>query len=565
MKPNRCAKGIVWSRRLIQVGSLVLFLALLLLAHYREGVPASAWTGLFFDIDPLILLATWISARNPSELSFLALITVLITVIMGRVFCGWVCPLGTLHNAISWLRSKKRSFRSRTGEFSPWQRAKYLILIMLLVITLFGANWIGVFDPISLLTRSMSTAVLPAVHYTVDASSTAVYNADPHLGPLHLTSLTEPVYHFFRDKVFFGRRPVFSGGALVLMIFIGALVLNLVRPRFWCRYICPTGALLGALSKRSGMRLVSQSKCRHCGLCQQVCPSAAQPQKPGEWLPTECYQCWNCVAACPHESIDFSFEFPFTPLTGSKVDLGKRQSIGALLGGLGGLMLMRITPLSRGTTFNPELIRPPGALPEPEFLARCIQCGLCMQACPTGMINPTFDEAGLEGLWTPVLIPQIGYCEWECNLCGEVCPTGAIEPLPLPEKQKVKMGLATFDTDRCLPYAYERQCIVCEEHCPIPDKAIFFDEKEILCRDGVSRVFKLPKVDPEKCTGCGICETMCVFRDQAAIRITSAGESRHPDNQPILPGSSTFDYRAIDSAEPDIEDQGNGESDPYGY
>ena len=131
-------------------------------------------------------------------------------------------------------------------------------------------------------------------------------------------------------------------------------------------------------------------------------------------------------------------------------------------------------------------------------------------------------------------MPAIGYCEFTCRACGQVCPTGAIAPLDLAAKKKVKIGLAWIDTSRCLPYAYGRECIVCEEHCPVPDKAITFEVRAVRQRDGTYRELKLPRVDADRCTGCGICETKCPFRDRAAILVTSAGEDRHPDNQPLL-------------------------------
>ena len=112
----------------------------------------------------------------------------------------------------------------------------------------------------------------------------------------------------------------------------------------------------------------------------------------------------------------------------------------------------------------------------------------------------------------------------------------AIAPLPLDEKKTVKIGLAVFDTTRCLPFAYGRECIVCEEHCPVPDKAITFELREVTTREGDVLTLKVPRVDPERCTGCGICETKCVFKDLAAVRVVSANEDRHPDNQPILVG-----------------------------
>ena len=242
------------------------------------------------------------------------------------------------------------------------------------------------------------------------------------------------------------------------------------------------------------------------------------------------------MAACQNGGLDFRFAWPWQRPQAGTVDLKKRALLASAVGGLGGLLLMRITPEAQGRVYEPSLIRPPGARPEREFLQHCIQCGLCMKSCPTGVLQPAWHEAGLEGIWTPVFNARIGYCEYECNLCGQVCPTQAIVPLPLAEKKQVKVGLAAIDPSRCLPYAYGRECIVCEEHCPIPTKAIYFVEAEVPLREGGTKVLKQPRVDPDLCTGCGICETRCPFHDRPAIRITSANESRHPDNQPILPG-----------------------------
>jgi ferredoxin len=202
---------------------------------------------------------------------------------------------------------------------------------------------------------------------------------------------------------------------------------------------------------------------------------------------------------------------------------------------------MRATPQGRGKTFHRDLIRPPGAVEETEFLRRCTACGLCMKACVTGGLQPCWTEAGLEGLWTPRLVPQIGYCDFTCTRCGQVCPTGAIEPLSVEEKQQRKIGLAAFDVTRCIPYAYGRECMVCEEHCPIPGgKAIYCVDVEVQDSAGQKQTIRQPRVDPARCIGCGICEKVCPYKDQPAIRVSSANEARNPDNQPILPGSSPY-------------------------
>ncbi|MBZ5536505.1 MAG: 4Fe-4S dicluster domain-containing protein [Acidobacteriia bacterium] len=222
------------------------------------------------------------------------------------------------------------------------------------------------------------------------------------------------------------------------------------------------------------------------------------------------------------------------PRKESQLDLNRRWVLAAGLSGLGSGLLFTIHPQLSKRSFNPALIRPPGAIGEAEFLAKCIRCGECMKVCPTNAIQPAALEAGLEGAWSPVLNMTIGYCEYECNLCAQVCPSRAIRSIDVPEKQKVKIGLAYIDKNRCLPYAYSRTCIVCEEHCPTSKKAIWFEEVEVRNIQGEKIVVKQPRVDPDLCIGCGICEYKCPVKGQAAVRVASVGETRNPENQILL-------------------------------
>jgi len=217
-----------------------------------------------------------------------------------------------------------------------------------------------------------------------------------------------------------------------------------------------------------------------------------------------------------------------------RLDLSRRALMACGASGLGAAVLFRLRPESERAAFEPSLIRPPGALAEREFLSRCVKCGECMKVCPTSALQPALFQAGLEGIWSPVLVAVIGYCEYECNLCGQVCPTGAIAHVPLAEKKNLKIGVALVDRDRCLPFAQGKDCIVCEEHCPTPTKAIWLREVEVPGRDGGAITVRQPHVDSELCIGCGICETKCPVRDLPAIRVTSAGETRHPENRITL-------------------------------
>lgn len=570
-------------RRVVQAAVLALFVALVLAARPGAGAPSAA-LGAFFWFDPLVLVATALAAHAVPALLLLSLVTVVVTALLGRVFCGWLCPLGTIHAAAGrmadWLARRLR----RRDHASAWQKSKYYILAAMLIMAALGGHWVAVWDPLVLLYRTTAVVLWPATQWAVEEGSTAVYQSDDKDDWIRPAKLTEPAYRFLRDRVFVTAQQAYVGTGAIALVFVAMVAANAWRRRFWCRYLCPLGALLGLCAirpllrretfeqdepDRRGDKLPSGAAegstdataakaataataadsqlgakpCNRCDLCAATCHGAASSGPGSGWKPAECFVCLNCSASCGRGAMQFRLVWPWRrrpPV--ERAGLSRRGLLASAVGGVAALGLLRSNPQSRGKRFHAALLRPPGARPEREFLQRCTACGMCMKICPTGGLQPTWGEAGLEGLWTPRLVPRIGYCQYSCNLCGQVCPTEAIQPLPLEEKQGTKIGLAAFDTTRCIPYAYGRFCGVCEEHCPIPDKAIYYIEVERIDREGNRSMLKQPRVDPDKCIGCGICEFVCVFRDQPAIRVFSGNESRHPNtNQPILPGGDGFD------------------------
>ena len=150
-------------------------------------------------------------------------------------------------------------------------------------------------------------------------------------------------------------------------------------------------------------------------------------------------------------------------------------------------------------------------------------------------------EAGIEGLWTPVVAPRIGYCEPGCLLCGQVCPTGAIWEFTGKEKgwvggarDPIRLGTAFYDRSRCLPWAMSTECMVCEEWCPTTPKAIYLRAAEAFDSSGRAVAVRQPYVDPARCVGCGACEYACPVKDRPAIYVTAIGESRAKANQILL-------------------------------
>jgi polyferredoxin len=502
---------------------LLIFLWLFLQTEAKGANELGYPVKIFLDADPLILITTILSGRDWYQTFFLAIFVIIATVFLGRVFCGWMCPLGTLNNMVSALK-KQRSKKAAVN----WYRLKYYVLIFLLTSSLFSLQLTGIVDPISLLIRSFSLAVYPLFSYATGTAFEAFYNTN---NPF-LVNISEFIYSLFKTLFLPFQQPFYLQSAFIGLLFFLVLGLNLLERRFWCRYLCPLGAFLGILSRYAFLRKSVSEGCNECGACASVCQGNAAPDLKENWRNSECLVCMNCDDLCPQNAIHFGF-IKHQPVAG--MDLGKRRMIGSIISGLVAVPLLRITPIVRAGVPDPKLIRPPGALEEKQFLRRCVKCGECMKVCITNGLQPTFLEAGIEGIWSPVLVPRIGYCEYRCTLCGQVCPTGAIKKLELSVKTKVKLGLAMIDKGRCLPHAHATPCIVCEEVCPTPKKAIWFEQVKVRNREGKELILKQPRVDLEICIGCGICEAKCPVLGQPAIYVTSIGESRSQDNQLLLP------------------------------
>lgn len=509
-------------RRLSQGAFLLLFLFLFIQTESKGNDELGYPVRLFLDFDPLIFITTLLAAHAAAKAFTLSLITIVITILFGRVFCGWACPLGTLHNITSSIPKNHRS-----GVNQNWYRVKYYILIAILASALFTLQPVGVMDPLSLLIRSFSVSIFPAFNYGVRSVFDTIYRIDP----FHMAAITEPVYTVLKKTVLTFEQSFYLQSVFIGSLFVAVLGLNFIKKRFWCKYLCPLGAFLGIISRYSFLKRSVSEGCTSCGECAEVCQGNAQPEAKDQWRASECLVCRNCDDICTQNAVSFGFSIK-RPAMG--MDLGRRRVIASLISGVVAVPLLRAVPIAKAGAQDPVLLRPPGSLEEKEFLARCVKCGECMKVCITNGLQPTLFEAGAEGIWSPMLVPRIGYCEYRCTLCGQVCPTGAIKRLPLEEKTKVKIGLAMIDKGRCLPWAHARPCIVCEEMCPTPKKAIWFEDVRVRDRQGKIVVVKQPHVDLELCIGCGICETKCPVLGRPAIYVMNVGESRSKENRLLL-------------------------------
>jgi len=479
-------------RVLVQAIFLVLFLSSFwALADVRvRGHVAS----FFLAIDPLHGLVVALSDWTIPKCLWAGLIVLAATAFLGRFFCGWICPLGTLQQLASWMGAPRGRRRRERNRYRPWFAAKYLVLVFLLVWAALGLSHAGWLDPTSLLTRAVAS----------------------------------------------GFRPLWHGGAsptgwISVAMVVAILVLSTWIPRLHCRAICPLGALLGLAARLAPLRIRRDATvCTDCQLCLMACQGGDEPL--GDHRVSECHVCLNCIPSCPETGLRWGASGGTAPLPAPALDVGRRRFLITAAASLAVAPAVRVAGGGHEAR-TADAIRPPGALDEAAFLARCITCGACVDSCPTGALIPDFGRTGVDGLFTPVLVPRRGWCEPSCTRCGEVCPTAAITRLQPAEKQaingpaKVVIGIAFVDRGRCLPWAMERPCIVCEEMCPTSPKAIWLEPVDAIGPNGRTIHLQRPHVNPELCTGCGLCENRCPVGERAAIRVSSVGETRSARNR----------------------------------
>ncbi len=512
--------------------------------------PASASSGdihmrapvrMFFLLDPLFAISNALATRALYRGLAWSLLILLPTLFLGRFFCGWVCPMGTLQHFVGSMRSEAKLGKQRidSNRYKRWQTVKYVVLIAGLVAAFFGSMAIGTLDPFSLLVRSLGLSLLPAFNFVTRALLLPMEHS--HVAAIRTTG--ETLHSIFQATILDFRQAHFAQSMVLGILFLLILWASMRVTRFWCRAICPLGALLGAVSRWSILGLHKDaSSCDKCNRCLLHCQGGDDPIGGVPWRKSECLMCMNCAGSCPHSSLQFRLFRNEREV--ASPDLGRRRTLTGIALGAAAVPLMRANT-GLGKSRNERLLRPPGSVDEPDFLSRCIRCGECMKVCPNNSLHPTLTEAGLEGLWTPTLVPRTGYCEPSCVLCSEVCPTGAIWQITPKDKgwvvgvggqqnHPVRLGTAFYDRGRCLPWAFATDCIVCEEWCPVSPKAIYVQEAEVIDSAGHPKTVKQPRVDPSRCVGCGACEYACPLQERPAVYVTSIGESRSPSSQILL-------------------------------
>lgn len=504
-------------QRILQTLSLILFVGLLLMASY----PLVSWipVDFFLRLDPSAAFLSMLGAKALVAGFLLAGLLLVAGLLLGRIFCGHICPMGTCIDAADRVLLGLRKAYSAPGKpkIAAWSvPIKYCILIALVLAAFLGVSLLFWFAPIPLITRFFGLVLFPL---TGKLAGLALNEIRPAAQALDWDAL---YYLTFSS-------PRYATQLFLVVFFLGIFLTAYIAPRFWCRSLCPAGAIFALFSRRPLIRRRVCDDCTQCGLCVKQCPMSAIADEPAVTRFQECTVCLRCREVCPVDAISFAFSEPDAP---RRPELSEHQeptlpSRRALLwsaaaGGTSALLALTEprSPFHQGKTGDlsaPYLIRPPGALPEPDFLSLCLRCGECMKACPTNTIQPIWFEAGLAAVYSPTILPVLGACEPLCNVCGRVCPTGALRPLPLQEKQAAKLGTAVIDRFKCLAWEHERKCVVCDEVCP-------YNAVEL--KQIPDNPAPVPYVLETRCAGCGYCEHHCPIRQERAIHVEPTGALR---------------------------------------
>ncbi len=459
---------------------------------------------IFLRLDPLVAVLVPVAIKEFVPTLGVGLAILALALLLGRFFCGYICPMGISLDVSRNIVPHKIYNNKSLPTWLP--KTKYLILTAIAFSALLGVSHIFWGSPIALITRFYALLLHPIL---LLFAKFGLDSARPFIETLDMPTLS---YLQIKPRVFYS---VYFIASLFGLLFL----LERMRPRFWCRYLCPAGAILGLLSAKPIWRRRVHT-CIECGKCTKHCPTEAIGADPTTTKHTECITCHNCVDVCPVQGIYFlphkekdqkaqahtkqnaenNSAPPHLPIPTRRAFLCAAGA-GVGLASLGHInTASRLAQGAKGTVLQSACVRPPGARPEVDFLARCIRCGQCMKVCPTNGLQPTWITAGFEGVFSPVLMSRRGPCEPECAACGEVCPTGAIMDLPLKEKQQAKVGTAVVKPGLCLAWAEGRSCVVCQEVCAFG---------AISLQPNASTKAPVPIVNAKRCFGCGFCERHC--------------------------------------------------------
>jgi polyferredoxin len=473
----------------LSVATVVFLLATLFFLDFGNTIPPRIISAvLALQLGPALVAAF----GSPGLALFGILFVLATTLLVGRVYCSHLCPLGVLQDLFIWTAKKKYTHRKY-----PFSKPAYLIHYALSVIMIAAALagsmlLLNLFEPFSNFGRILSDLVRPIIVLFNNAIASLL--SGQRIYVLYEISLNGVALQVFVTTV------LFLGGLFLLSFKYG---------RFFCNTICPVGGILSVLSRASLLRIVfKDEECIDCGLCERVCRARCVDAKNRRVDFAACVGCFDCISSCPTDGLSYGIRWKSSPRS-EPLDTGRRNVLlSASTGMLCFLRAPQIPPATANEKGTP--IVAPGGQSIERFTHRCTACQLCVSTCPSHVLQPSFLEFGLTGIMQPRMDYSINYCTYDCSLCGQVCPTGAIEPLSLDEKKLVQIGKAHFVKEDCIVETKKTDCGACSEHCPT--KAVRMVP--------YGKLF-LPEVDNQYCVGCGACEHACPTKPRKAIFVQS--------------------------------------------
>ncbi len=439
---------------------------------------------------------------------------IVLTLLLGRVYCSVICPLGVMQDCISWFSGKRKGKRMRFTYSPALKWIRYVILVLFVIALVAGlGSVVALLAPYSSYGRIASNLFAPLYR----------------LGNNVLAHYAEQFdsYAFYSTEVWLKSMPTFIIAAVTL---VALIVLAWRNGRTYCNTICPIGTVLGFLSRFSIMRLtIDTNKCVNCGVCARKCKASCINPKEHRIDYSRCVACMDCIESCTHDAIHYVCRLDNSG-NGKvgKIQDAHNQSVedksrrmflttSAVVAATvalkaqdkkvdGGLAVIEDKQVPKRV----GRIVPAGAESVHRFAQHCTGCQLCVSACPNNVLRPS---TSLKTLMQPEMSYERGYCRPECNACSLVCPAGAIKPITLAQKSSTRIGHAVWVKKNCLPLTEGVHCGNCARHCPAG--AI----KMVHSVEGDNESPRIPVVNVERCIGCGACENLCPARPYSAIYV----------------------------------------------
>lgn len=394
-------------------------------------------------------------------------VLLLLTLLLGRVYCSVICPMGVMQDFFNWLgnRFKKNRFQFRKGRTV----LRIVALVAFVVLLVIGLNGIAIL--------------------------VAPYSA--------FGRMANVVFHWSGINVTFW---------VAVATFVVIAALSFGWGRLWCNTICPVGTVLGFFSRFSLLKpVIDTSKCNGCKKCARNCKAMCINPETHTIDYSRCVACMDCLENCHQHAISYKR----LSKTAKEVD-GSRRKFVVTTAAVGAAMALEAQEkkVDGGLAVLEDKqlpdrkvpLKPAGAKSLKNFSSRCTGCQLCVSECPSKVLRPS---KGLQTLLQPEMAFDKGYCHFDCTRCSEVCPAGAIQPIDLAMRSAISIGYAVTVPHNCL-LAQGVECNACSRHCPTAAISLVSD---------ASTGHSVVTVNEQRCIGCGACEHYCPVRPFSAIYV----------------------------------------------